>query len=95
VSSRLVTAYCLATNLLPHPPLLNHLLQHTKAPASPRDAGSQLRPQGDTSGFGCFEIASVLMFYLGSFVSLFGFGFLLTGVLYMYVYIYIQICIYM
>jgi hypothetical protein len=29
------------------------------------------------------------MFYLGSFVSLFGFGFLLTGVLYMYVYIYI------
>jgi hypothetical protein len=48
-----------------------------------------------SEGFGCFEIASVLMFYLGSFVSLFGFGFLLTGVLYMYVYIYIQICIYM
>ena len=51
-----------------------------------------------SEGFGCFEIASVLMFYLGSFVSLFGFGFLLTGVLYiyiyMYMYVYIYICIY-
>ena len=34
------------------------------------------------------------MFYLGSFVSLFGFGFLLTGVLYMYVYIYIYKYVY-
>ena len=47
-----------------------------------------------SEGFGCFEIASVLMFYLGSFVSLFGFVFLLTGVLFFYIYIclYIYIC---
>ena len=47
-----------------------------------------------SEGFGCFEIASVLMFYLGSFVSLFGFGFLLTGVLYIYIYVCICMCIY-
>ena len=49
-----------------------------------------------SEGFGCFEIASVLMFYLGSFVSLFGFGFLLTGVLYIYIYIcmYVYVCVY-
>ena len=48
-----------------------------------------------SEGFGCFEIASVLMFYLGSFVSLFGFGFLLTGVLYIYMYVYVCVYIHM